>query len=670
MSAPDRCAGTIVVMAFLAAICTPVSGQEYSALPHAERAERIYWITDVVNVHRDVVDAIWGPAGWPVTATATLSSNSVDLTTLELVDLIPSAAVSRAEELEVNVTFDGYTHTTRAYHLIPIAPPNNRLVIVHHGHSHSFFGEFGLPELLSRLLTAGYSVLAMYEPNYHPVVTPTPAFSSYCVPSGDCTANRNNDGTVHDAIFAAHGWSPSTFRVFLEPVAACINYLRANYDYLDFSMAGLSGGGWTTVLYSAIDGSIRTSASASGSLPVDLRLPLDGDGEQVLDAFYGGAVLGVAGYRDLYTLAAFGYSRKHVQVQNYDESGSGCCFDPVEHPGLLDPVTGLGAMPTYRSEIQQRLVSAGAAPSAFDYFFPTLPPTPADNGLRHMISPGGRDRIVSDVGNSPPTSSPLFRYHASTGVGTFGLLRNGKYTDVGAISGFNTTWTHVVATKNQKLLFYRSSDGFAATGRLGDDCSYSYVGLAPDVGPGWTHITPVNSQFLFFYDKASGTAQVGTIDGSAGVYSNVGPRLTGFNEAWTDVVGLFNGGLFFLDRIGRNGATGWVDATGRYDFTSTLSGFSTWTGVAAVNNNVLFFFDSATGTTATAVLDPHGVYAYCGAFTGALGATDVAGGRNGTLVVLNSSTSSGQIWFVDEFGIPRVVQSVTGLGPWTKITAD
>ena len=53
-------------------------------------------------------------------------------------------------------------------------------------------------------------------------------------------------------------------------------------------MVGLSGGGWTTNLLSAIDDRIRYSFSVAGSMPIYYRLEASmGDIEQFLPEFTG-----------------------------------------------------------------------------------------------------------------------------------------------------------------------------------------------------------------------------------------------------------------------------------------------------------------------------------------------------------------------------------------------
>src|SRR5882724_11589473 len=60
-------------------------------------------------------------------------------------------------------------------------------------------------------------------------------------------------------------------RFFVEPIAAALNCLLADGGYRSVYMVGLSGGGWTTTLYAAIDPRVRRSYPVAGSLPQYLR---------------------------------------------------------------------------------------------------------------------------------------------------------------------------------------------------------------------------------------------------------------------------------------------------------------------------------------------------------------------------------------------------------------
>ena len=85
-------------------------------------------------------------------------------------------------------------------------------------------------------------------------------------------------------------------------------------------MIGISGGGWVTTIYPAIDERIIQSYSVAGSYPIFLRTAPEnvGDYEQKNPKLYE-----VANYLDLYVMASTGQDRKFIQIFNkYDP----CCF--------------------------------------------------------------------------------------------------------------------------------------------------------------------------------------------------------------------------------------------------------------------------------------------------------------------------------------------------------
>lgn len=360
-----------------------------------EHAQSIDSMEDALAVRKRLVEAIWSPGGWPVSNSAVFQrtltlGSAVDEGVLQG-NGIPTTGVVQgkmrtADELLVRMSVGGLPYETRAYLLRPVAASNKRLVIVHHGHGVNF-SAFGLPATLARFLAAGYSVLAMFMPNFQ--------VGSASQPHHDLDAAGEPDRDVHGPIFEQQGGATRAMRVFLEPVAACLNWLRANEDFLQFDMTGISGGGWTAVLYPAIDPSIRVSVPASGSLPLDLRTPgLDtGDEEQTHAPIYGrSASTGIAGYRDLYALAGFGRGRRHVQVGNIHESS--CCFSDDQ----FGPTLG-AEMEAYKVDIQRRLANAGAGTfdvARFD-----------DNAGEHTISANGLERIFAEIDASSPASHRL-----------------------------------------------------------------------------------------------------------------------------------------------------------------------------------------------------------------------------------------------------------------------
>ena len=193
-----------------------------------------------------------------------------------------------------------------AYFFIP-HEPNNKLIIYHHGHAGDFMLE---KNTLAFFLNNGYSIVGFNMPlkgtNNQPVI------------------ETSDFGPVK---FISHNQFPllesskfSPIKYFVEPIVLSLNYIDENYDYDDYYMVGISGGGWTTVLYSAIDERISQSYSVAGSYPMYLRHEAKnlGDYEQNNPNIYR-----IANYLELYIMSSFGDDRKLVQLFIYNDP---CCF--------------------------------------------------------------------------------------------------------------------------------------------------------------------------------------------------------------------------------------------------------------------------------------------------------------------------------------------------------
>jgi hypothetical protein len=194
-----------------------------------------------------------------------------------------------------------------AYFFIPYEP-NNKLIVYHHGHAGDFILE---KKTLTFFLDNGYSILGFNMPlkgtNNQPVI------------------ETSDFGPVK---FSSHRQFPllehskfSPMKYFVEPITLSLNYIDKNYDYDDYYMVGISGGGWTTILYSAIDERISQSYSVAGSYPIYLRHEAKnlGDYEQINPNLYK-----IANYLELYIMASYGNDRKLVQIFNKHDP---CCFD-------------------------------------------------------------------------------------------------------------------------------------------------------------------------------------------------------------------------------------------------------------------------------------------------------------------------------------------------------
>ena len=236
-------------------------------------------------------------------------------------DQIPTKLPTNIEEHFIDDTFSDIKNLKRldkitiemehginsiAYFFTPYES-NNKLIIYHHGHA----GDFSLEKnTLASFLNNGYSVVGFNMPligmNNQPVIE-TSDFGPIKFIS------HNQFSLLESPKF-------SPIKYFVEPIALSLNYIDKNYDFDSYYMVGLSGGGWITVLYSAIDERISESYSVAGSYPLHLRHETKniGDYEQFNPNIYR-----ISNYLELYTMSSFGDNRKLVQLFIYNDP---CCF--------------------------------------------------------------------------------------------------------------------------------------------------------------------------------------------------------------------------------------------------------------------------------------------------------------------------------------------------------
>jgi hypothetical protein len=188
---------------------------------------------------------------------------------------------------------------------------NNQLIIYHQGHSGDFYTG---KNSIETFLNDGFTVLAFTMPllgnNNNPIL--------------DHDSFGKIKLTSHKQFVLLETNSFSPIQYFVEPIIISLNYLDKNYNFDSSNMVGISGGGWTTTLVSAIDERINDSFSISGSYPIYLRYQLKnlGDYEQLEPKLYN-----VANYLDLYILSSIGQDRSHTQIFIKDDS---CCFGDGE----------------------------------------------------------------------------------------------------------------------------------------------------------------------------------------------------------------------------------------------------------------------------------------------------------------------------------------------------
>ena len=198
-----------------------------------------------------------------------------------------------------------------AYLFIPYES-NNKLIIYHQGHG----GDFLLGKnTIQFFLKNGYTIAAFSMPlvgmNNQPIV------------NLEHLGPIKFTGHKQFQLLETDDFSPISY--FFTPINYTLNYLDDNYDFTSYYMIGISGGGWTSTIYPAVDTRISKSFAINGSLPLFLRVnPEDvGDYEQ-----FHPDLLKITNYLELYIMSSYGENREFTQIFNkYDP----CCFAGLKY---------------------------------------------------------------------------------------------------------------------------------------------------------------------------------------------------------------------------------------------------------------------------------------------------------------------------------------------------
>ena len=184
---------------------------------------------------------------------------------------------------------------------------NEKLILYHQGHDRNFLlSKDTIQFFLDRNFTVLASTMPLVGMNNQPVV--------------EIDGLGKIKLISHDQLRLLEADNFNPMKLFVVPIQINLNFLETEYDFKRYSMIGLSGGGWTTVVYSAIDERISDSFSVAGSLPFYLRVDDRdiGDYEQTNIDLYQNV-----NYLELYVLSAYGDGRRHFQIFNKNDP---CCF--------------------------------------------------------------------------------------------------------------------------------------------------------------------------------------------------------------------------------------------------------------------------------------------------------------------------------------------------------
>ena len=184
---------------------------------------------------------------------------------------------------------------------------NEKLILYHQGHG----GDFLLGKnTIQFFLDRNFTVIAM--------AMPLLGMNNQPVAEIDGLGEMKLISHKKLRLLEANNFNP--MKLFLDPIQINLNFLDKEYNFKRYSMIGLSGGGWTTVVYSAIDERISDSFSVGGSTPFYLRVDSRdmGDYEQTNIELYKHV-----NYLELYVLGAYGDNRRLVLFYNEFDP---CCF--------------------------------------------------------------------------------------------------------------------------------------------------------------------------------------------------------------------------------------------------------------------------------------------------------------------------------------------------------
>ena len=233
----------------------------------------------------------------------------------QLLEVEPDISDSRYDDFQNLKQIDKltiemeYGINSVSYLLLP-EESNEKLILYHHGHD----GDFLLgKDTIQFFLERNFTVLAMTMPlvgmNNQPIV--------------EIDGIGEMKLISHDQLRFLEKNSFNPMKLFIHPIQVSLNFLEKEYDFKRYSIIGLSGGGWTGIVYSAIDDRISDSFSVASSMPFYLRVDERdiGDYEQTNIDLYK-----ISNYLELYVLAAYGDDRKHIQIFNKNDP---CCYSGI-----------------------------------------------------------------------------------------------------------------------------------------------------------------------------------------------------------------------------------------------------------------------------------------------------------------------------------------------------
>ena len=256
---------------------------------------------DIVKKRNNLIESIWKGKGFPQTLLPTKIEKNFRHKSFST-----NAKIKRLDRLTLEMK-----HGLKAYTYFYKSKINNScLMIYQRGHTPEYYYEKSDKDTVEDFLNADCDVMVLSMPLWGWNNKPEAIIEGF----GKLKLTQHN----YFSLLETKDFSPLTY--YFDPVASSLNYALKEKNYSDIMMSGLSGGGFITTVYSALDERIQKSYPVAGSLPMFIRSvdEEDGDYEQ-----FNPDILNHANYLELYVMGTSN-GRKRIQVLNrYDD----CCFD-------------------------------------------------------------------------------------------------------------------------------------------------------------------------------------------------------------------------------------------------------------------------------------------------------------------------------------------------------
>ena len=227
---------------------------------------------------------------------------------------------------------------SKMYLLHPEIKINNELIIINNGHggNNDPGNLYSEKNTVKFFINKGYSVLVVSLPlegqNNKPI---TDVFQNIelseekIIEYNEIVENGKLRLEEHSNFEFIKNDEFNPLSYFFEPTYVTLNSISNEYDFENFHMIGISGGGWVSPIYSTIDERISTTISVAGVAPIDYLVENWKNHWEVKE-------LGeIVSYTDVYAASTLN-ERKFLQIFNSDDP---CCFGKDQDFGFAEVVS-------------------------------------------------------------------------------------------------------------------------------------------------------------------------------------------------------------------------------------------------------------------------------------------------------------------------------------------